>query len=171
MKRKVFWVPVVLFFLCLFVSHNVRGIPNTFGGFGGFINPAGMRLEDFAAQKKIWNPRAELKGTWELWKDDSVTDTTIELLHLKMSALVFGVPASEVTVQRKDDKILQFQVVFEPYDKIKDFDRLSKMVKTNASLWSGSSATSDTMKRGSAVYSFREEKDDERVVVTIKGMN
>ena len=129
-------------FVCLLgvllISLDVRAIPNTFGG---FINPAGMRLEDFAARDVIWKPNAELKGNWELWKDARVTDSSIELLHLKMSAIVFGVSAKEVTVQRRDNSILQFQIVFKPGDKIKDLGKLKRVLKTNASQWSGSSAS------------------------------
>ncbi len=70
-------------------------------------------------------------------------------------------------MQRRDEKILQFQVVFKPYDKISQFDKLRHILKTNASLWSDSTAEAETMKQGSAVYTFREDPEQERILVTI----
>ena len=151
--------------IVIFSFGKLGAIPNTFGG---FINQAGMRLEDFAARKAMWEPNADLKGTWELWKDEAVTDPAIELFRLKLNAVVFGVTASEVTVQRKDDRIIQFQVVFEPSDRKTSLDKLDRTLKTNASLWSGASASSKAMKHGASLYSFRSNEEEKQVVLTIK---
>ena len=143
---------------------DVLGLPNSIVG---FQNPAGMRLEDFAAQKSVWSTNAKLPGNWQLWKDESVTDSSIELLHLNMAAVVFGVTASEVTVQRKDDVIIQFKVVFETNKRIKDFDKLNRIIKSNASLWSGEDAEDKTMEHGTSLYSFNVDANEDRVVVLI----
>ena len=44
-------------------SPLLRAIPNSVGGGGvPFINPAGMRLEDFANREEMWKPDFQLKG-------------------------------------------------------------------------------------------------------------
>lgn len=161
------WVGCVLLFSCF--TYSARAIPNQFGGTTSFINPAGMRLEDFVAQNGIWQANAELKGAWELWNDESVTDSSIELLHLAMPAIVFGVASSEVTLQRKDDRILSFQVVFEPQKpERRELAKLGRTVRRNASVWSGGDASADQFSQGAAEY-FIEEFDEENcIVVTIR---
>lgn len=166
--RKITSLSVLLALVSL-IPVGLRAIPNQFGA-NTFINPAGMRLEDFAAQPDIWKQNQELKGTWEMWSDESVTDSTVEVLHLTMPAIVFGVQASEVTVQRRDQQILKFKVVFKPNKQIDDFRKLKRVIKTNASVWSGGDSDSDTMKEGSAVYTFKENSDTNQLVVTIKSV-
>lgn len=165
MKKMLLLVSVSLPILSLFTTET-RGIPNEFNT-TAFITPAGMRLEDYAAQKEIWIPRARLIGEWEMWRDDSVADSTIEVLRLNMPAIVFGVPAAEVTVQRRDDQILQFQVAFQPYERIDDFEKLTQIVRRNASLWAGEKGDSETLKQGSALYFLSENREEETVIVKI----
>ena len=93
---------------------TLKAIPNQIGAIGGgFINPAGMRFENFAGLANTWKPNAKLPGKWENWKDPKIQDTSIMIYRLSLTADVFGIRASQVTVQIRDEKILQFNVVFD----------------------------------------------------------
>jgi hypothetical protein len=136
-----------IFTCATFLANPAGAIPNQIGGVG-FINPAGMRLEDFAALPGTWETDAKLKGDWEMWSDPAVSDTAIELLHLKNSAVVFGVNAADVTLQRKDSRVHQFRIVFRPDQKSRDLDRLIKVLRTNAALWADADADAATLQKG-----------------------
>lgn len=139
-------------------------IPSTFGG---FINPAGMRLEDFSAQEKTWKSGAHLPGKWENWHDDSVTDSGVELLRLNMSALVFGLPAKAVIVHRRNMQVEKIEVIFEPDKKSGDLGKLEKILKRNAATWSDAKDADNTVKSGAAQYVFTSNAAENRSVVTI----
>lgn len=124
---------------------NVVAIPNQVGGstiIPPFFNPAGMRLEDFANRKALWLGDAELKGDWEMWSDDSVNDSTIEVLRLKNSASVFGAKASSVTVHRRDMIPLQFEVRFSTREEARSGSTRTQLI-TNINAWSGGSISAE----------------------------
>ncbi len=102
--------PLLLGFVLALSTLSLQAIPNQIGG---FVNPAGMRFENFAGQAKVWKANAKLPGKWEDWKDPRIQDSGILIYRLGLSADVFGIRASQVTVQIKDDKILKFNVVFD----------------------------------------------------------
>ena len=89
---------------------TLQAIPNQVGA---FINPAGMRFENFAGQARTWQANAKLPGKWENWKDPKMQDTSIIMYRLNMTADVFGIRASRITVLIKDDQIIRFDVVYE----------------------------------------------------------
>ena len=151
--------------LCAITSiQPASAIPTNFGG---FINPAGMRLEDFSAQEKTWKADAHLPGKWENWHDDSITDSGIELLRLDMPALVFGVPAKSVIVHRRNMQIEKIEVVFEPDRKTGDLGKLERILKRNAMTWSETDGTADVVRNGAAQFGFTSNPTENRSVVTI----
>ncbi|MCB1237961.1 MAG: hypothetical protein KDM91_23040 [Verrucomicrobiae bacterium] len=115
-------------------------IPNQVGV--GFINLAGMRLEDFAAQPAVWERDAKLAGDWKLWRDDSVKDTAFEVLKLEQSAVVFGVDSSEVVLWRREGKLERLTVRFESDRRGNGgFETLERNVRTNLSIWADSGSS------------------------------
>ncbi|MCP5540931.1 MAG: hypothetical protein H7A52_12385 [Akkermansiaceae bacterium] len=115
-------------------------IPNQVGV--GFINLAGMRLEDFAAQPAVWERDAKLAGDWKLWRDDSVKDTAFEVLKLEQSAVVFGVDSSEVVLWRREGKLERLTVRFESDRRGNGgFETLERNVRTNLSVWADSGSS------------------------------
>ncbi len=91
---------------------TLQAIPNQIGNVG-FVNPAGMRFENFAGEAKTWKANVKLPGNWENWSDPKNQDSHILVYRLDMPADVFGIRASQVTAQLKNDKVLQFKIVFE----------------------------------------------------------
>ena len=140
-------------------------IPTNIGA--GFINPAGMRLEDFAAQEKTWKSGAQLPGKWEHWHDDAITDSGIELLRLNMPALVFGVNAKAVIVHRRNMQVEKIEVIFQPDQKSGDLGKLEKVLQRNATTWSGDDDPADGLTSGAARYQFAADANENRSVLTI----
>lgn len=94
------------------MAQKSQAIPNQIGGVG-FVNPAGMRFENFAALGKTWQAKSKLPGDWQDWQDPAVKDSGILLYRLDMRADVFGITASRVVAQIKNDQVLLFKIVFE----------------------------------------------------------
>jgi len=134
-------IVAILLILIGLTTVDVRAIPNSVGAIG-FINPAGMRLEDFANRREMWQAGAELKGDWEMWHDESITDSTIELLHLKNEATVFGIKANSVTLQRRDELPLQIEVTFSTAEEPRP-GKLRHQLITNINAWSGGELSAD----------------------------
>ncbi len=122
--------PLILFF-CL--PGFAGAIPDTFGNF--FINPAGMRLEDFANQASTWGPNAQIKGKWGIWNESSNPDTSVEFQRLEMRAIVFGVEAKQVTVQKRNNRPVRFEVHFA--EDPRKPGRTTRQVLANIRAWSG----------------------------------
>jgi hypothetical protein len=101
---------------------------------GGFNNLANMNFEDFASLGETWKPGVQPKATWEMWKSPDVTDTTVELLRLTCSATIFGIPAAEVTAQRRDDQTFRFDAVFVPTKGAK-LEPLDRTLRRNLAAW------------------------------------
>ena len=125
---------------------------------GGFLRAAGMRLEDFVNCKQTWKQDAKLEGKWEVWNDPAVTDREIELLKLSLSANVFGIPASEVTVQRRDGRAFQFRVVFQSSSP-GEAEKFAQTVRANAAAWSGGDRSSASLQARATEIRW-EEADD-----------
>jgi hypothetical protein len=138
-------------------------IPNQVGG-GGFFNLAGMRFEDFAARPETWNPGAKLKATWELWKSPEVTKSEIEVLRLTVSATIFGLSASEVTVERTDEQILRFHAVFRPARE-STLAQLEQSLRSNLEAWSDS-AEGDQFQGGASAISLTPRASEGDLLVT-----
>jgi hypothetical protein len=118
----------------------LHAIPNQIGAIGAipFVNPAGMRLEDYANRKPMWQDDAVLKGEWEMWTDTTLDDSTIELLRLKNSAVVYGLDAMEVLLQRRDNQPLRFHVKFSTEGESVPGKTRDQLI-TNINAWTGGS--------------------------------
>ena len=149
--------------------HPAGAIPNQIGsiGVGPFINPAGMRLEDFAALPATWVAGAKLPGDWEMWHDTAVNDSGVELLRLKHTATVFGVQATDVIVYRRNMKVEKFQIVFQPDKKNGDLGKLEKLLQANASTWSDAASAPDSVKGGSAKFVIESDANKNQSVITV----
>ena len=141
--------------------HEASAIPTSFGGFFGL---AGMQLEDFIALPDTWKPGAELKGTWEPGKAPEGSDSSVELQHLTVSALIFGLEASEVTVQRRGDHILQFDAVLKP-GKGSSLGQLEKTLRRNLEVWADSK-NEDSYRGGAATIKVTPRTGEGEIVVT-----
>ncbi|NNE90554.1 MAG: hypothetical protein HKN23_02810 [Verrucomicrobiales bacterium] len=126
--RKVIIAGVASLITVLAISgtSSLQALPNSVGGL--FINPAGMRFEEFGARKLTWEPNAKLLADWELWTADNARQPNVEVLKLKQKAIVFGLEASEVTVHRKDNQVLKFNVFFGPGTEVEKIEK-------NIGLW------------------------------------
>jgi hypothetical protein len=142
---------VRLLAMMAFGSVAAFAIPQNFSQGGGFLIQAGMAFEQFAADKATWAPGAALKGEWNPPAANGAQT-------LKNDAVVFGLPASEITAERSSDRVSRFVVVFREGDKKKGgkfFDQVAQQVGAFA----GSAGEAD----GRAAKTFR--KDDVRIVV------
>ncbi len=118
----------------------LRAIPNQIGG---FIVSAGMSFENYSEKEDTWKPGAELPGKWEVWANSGDQDSGVEAYRLSLTANVFGIRASQVTALVKDDRILQFNVVFDK--KPGRSASLVNQLKTNIRSFTGEKG--DTEKR------------------------
>ena len=123
---------------------NLQAIPNQVGGVGGFVNIAGMRFENFAGQAATWKPNAKLLGKWEDWKDPSIKDTSIMVYRLNLTADIFGIRASQVTAQVKDEQILSFEAVFDK--SASKSASLTEQLATNIQSFTGAKGDADKKK-------------------------
>lgn len=133
---------------------------------GGFNNLANMNFEDFAALADTWKPGVQPKATWEMWKSPDITDTSIELLRLTCSATIFGIPATEVTAQRRDDQTFRFDAVFVP-EKGAKLEPLDRTLRRNLAAWA-EKASASGFRSGAADITVltRSKEGDIRVTFT-----
>lgn len=80
-------------------------IPQNFNQGGGFFIANGMAFENFATDKGTWADGAPLKGEWSA-PDAGHAQT------LKGDAVVFGLPAAEITAHRDAYRVTKLRVVF-----------------------------------------------------------
>ena len=80
-------------------------------------------------------------GKWEDWKDPKIQDSSVLIYRLNLTADVFGVRASQVTAQMKDDKVVRFNVVFEKSSS--QSGSLIAQLKTNIQSYTGVSGSAD----------------------------
>ncbi len=90
---------------CL-VAQVALAIPQTFRN--GFFGAAGQQFEDFAVASL--DPGADMKGKWAVVAGKEGT------LRLDMTAVVFGVPASEVIAQKSGDHVSKYIVTYSSAD-------------------------------------------------------
>jgi len=88
-------VVAVLVFLPAFFS---LALPNQVFMGNGFLGAAGMPFEDFIAGTDAWGREAALKGDWVPAGAQGPRQT----LRLVQTAVVFGLPAKEVTVDKEN---------------------------------------------------------------------
>lgn len=81
-------------------------IPQVFGN--RFFGAVGQQFEDFAIA--ALGPGAELKGQWAPVGGKAGT------MKLDMTAVVFGVPASEITAEKSGDTATKFRVMYRAAD-------------------------------------------------------
>lgn len=142
---------------------SLHAIPNQVGGFVNFV---GMRFEEVAAGEKIWKPRAELPGDWEILRDPKIKDDTLVVFRLNMVADVFGIRASQVTAHIKNDQVLRFDVVFDK-NSAKSAS-LTNQLATNIGSFTGASGGADSKSFDHKKINIQLREDsDGRVVVTI----
>jgi len=142
---------------------SLHAIPNQVGG---FINVVGMRFEEVAAGEKIWKPRAELPGDWEILRDPKIKDDTLVVFRLNLVADVFGVRASQVTAKIKDNQVLRFDVVFDKNSTTSA--SLVNQLTTNIGSFTGQSGGADSKSFSHKKINIQLREDsDGRVVVTI----
>lgn len=143
---------------------SLHAIPNQVGF--GFLNFAGMSFENFAEQTTTWKPGTKLPGKWENWKDPKSQDSGIIVYRLSLTADVFGIRASQVTAQIKDDQVLQFDVVFDK-NSTKSASLVNQLT-TNIGSFTGDTGGADTKSfYHKKIHIQLREDSDGRVVVTI----
>jgi hypothetical protein len=86
-------------------------IPQTVGA--GFVGAVGMAFEQYAAAVATWAPDAELKGPWHRRGTEPDIAGAVVTYDLAVDATVFGVPAAQVSAERKDGMVLRFTVRFD----------------------------------------------------------
>jgi hypothetical protein len=112
-------------------------IPQTFNN-NGFLNAVGQQVEDAVAQPAAFAPGAEPKGKW------SPMPGKPDVLKLEHTAVAFGVPASEITAERKDKAIAAYRIVYRADDdrkRGKQESSLEDRVRAGISAYTGQSAT------------------------------
>jgi hypothetical protein len=132
----------ILLFLAasLLALGELVAIPQTFGTGGPvFRNAVGMSFEEYAASRDTWQPGAELKGTWRASAASKAEGA--ETLELALDAVVFGIPAAQVFVERSGTVVRRFVVRFDER-KMKDGGKahaggLFSLVTTNLTALAG----------------------------------
>lgn len=162
---KTIKIPTLVATALTVTIFSLHAIPNQVGGVG-FINFAGMRFENFAEQAETWKPGAKLPGKWENWKDPKNQDSGILVYRLSLTADVFGIRASQVKAQIKNDRVLRFEIVFDqPSAKSAS---LVNQLATNIGTFTGDSGGEDSKSFNHKKINIRLRDDpDGRVVVTI----
>jgi len=87
------------------LTAGALAIPQTFNG-GGFLGAAGINFEDFAGQTASFDAGAKLPGKW------AAVHGKKDELKLELDAVVFGIPASEITASKSGEKVKEFRVLY-----------------------------------------------------------
>ncbi|MEM1296894.1 MAG: hypothetical protein AAGH89_16130 [Verrucomicrobiota bacterium] len=130
--------PIVVSAFAVLSAAVVFAIPDTIGGF--FINPAGVRLEEFANRESTWEANGGLKGKWGMWNETDNDDTSLEIQRLEMRAVVFGVEAQQVTVHKRDNRNVRFEIRYSADSQ--NPGRITRQVLANIRAWSGKEISS-----------------------------
>ena len=88
-------------------ARPARALPNSIGG-NGFLGAANMNFEDFIASVAPWGKDAPLKGDWTPVTSGGKSET----LKLKQTAVVFGLAAQEVTINKEDGALRSARIRF-----------------------------------------------------------
>jgi hypothetical protein len=111
-------------------------IPQTFNN-NPFFGATGQQFEEGAAQVAAFEPGAEPKGEW------APVQGAKEKIKLKLDAVVFGIPASEITAQKSGNRITNFRVLYRASDdrkRGKQETKLETRVLAGVSAFTGKSA-------------------------------
>jgi hypothetical protein len=144
----------------------VFAIPQTFNSNNnGFVNAVGQQVEDVVAQGAAFEPGAEPKGQW------SPVAGKADVLKLELSAVVFGVPASEVTAERKNNAVTKYRIVYGASDdrkRGKQQNSLEARVLAGISAYTGKSATTrePIAHKGAKIAVTRTKNGDVTVEIT-----
>ncbi len=87
------------------VAHSVPQIIRN-----GFFGAVGVTFEKFAAAPEPWAQGAELKGPWKV---RAGTKGDVENLDLDVDAIVFGIPAAQISAERTAGSVRRFTVRFD----------------------------------------------------------
>lgn len=105
-------------FAALLVTNLAQAVPQTLGN--GIFGAAGVAFEKYAASAGPWAQGAELKGPWKVRAEKK---GDIENLDLAAEAVVFGIPASQISAERSAGIVRRITVRFD--------ERKMKSAKTN----------------------------------------
>jgi hypothetical protein len=128
-------------------------IPQNFSTGGVFALRAGMRFEEFAAEKETWSS-GKLKGDWSGTEDGGEQT-------LQDEAVVFGLPAQEIKVERSSGRVGRFLVRFRSESGKAAKGRLFDRVAQNVRSFTGDSGKS----AGREAQSFRHQSG---VLITVR---
>jgi hypothetical protein len=126
----------------LLTATGLFAIPQNFSSGGVFPQQAGMRFEEFAAQKEAW-AADDLKGHWSPPKKGEQI--------LKDDAVVFGIAASEIKAERTGEAVKRFRVSFREDAGKRSKASLYERVTQNIRSFTGDSGRAD----GSDRHTFR----------------
>jgi hypothetical protein len=141
-------------------------IPQTFNNNANvFGNVVGQPLEDVVVQAAAFDPGVEPKGEW------TPAAGKPNVLKLELSAIVFGVPASEVTIERKDKAVAKYRVIYGAADdrkRGKQQNSLEARVLAGISAYTGKSATTrePIIFKGTKIEVTRAKNGDVTVEIT-----
>ena len=97
--------------LCL--TETASAIPQSVGAGAGFLRAVGMTFDQYATSADPWTPGAELKGPWVQRGTQAANAGRVITSDLGVDAAVFGIPATQVSVERRDGTVLRFTVQFD----------------------------------------------------------
>ena len=85
-----------------------HAVPQSVGN--GFLGAVGVAFEKYAASAGPWAQGAELKGPW---KARAEKKGDVENLDLAVDAIVFGIPAAQISAERAAGVVRRFTVRFD----------------------------------------------------------
>lgn len=91
------------------LTAGALAIPQTFNG-GGFFGAAGINFEDFAGQTAAFDVGSKLPGKW------APVHGQKDVVKLELDAVVFGIPATEITASKSGEKVKEFRVLYKDDD-------------------------------------------------------
>ena len=106
-------------------------LPNQVFMGNGFLGAAGMSFEDFIAGTDAWGRVAALKGDWV----PAATKGPRQTLRLAQTAVVFGLPAKEVTVDKENGLLVLATVRY--VEEKKDAGNLAVRLRRAIAAWAG----------------------------------
>jgi hypothetical protein len=89
-------------------ANVAHAVPQTFGN--GFLGAVGVAFEKYAASPDPWAQGAELKGPW---KSRAGAKGGVENLDLAVDAIVFGIPAVQISAERAAGVVRRFSVRYD----------------------------------------------------------
>ncbi len=98
-------------FAALLVTNLAQAVPQTLGnGNGRLFGALGVAFEKYAASAEPWAQGAELNGPW---KARAGKEGDIENLDLVADAVVFGIPAAQISAERAAGVVRRITVRFD----------------------------------------------------------